>query len=269
MKILILAHLDDIGAQRVAARLRACLGRTAIEIIPAQSLAMAPRIVYTLEGQGAGSGKSSSIAVQFAGGLELDAREYHTVFNRLHVCDAPQFSSAAQVDKDYANAELSALWVSWLFGLRSQGVRVVNPPLRGAFQPGYSRLEWLRLAALAGMPVKKVHFPASPANELPAQVRWLAIGEKILPLPLVLPGSENPWIETNGWLAGDDLLAPGISKENILRLQALSNCPLLEIILISNADGSRPELVLSQVNPFPALLEDSGVEAVATFLGDG
>ncbi len=268
VRFLILAHLEDRGALRVANYLRRRHGNPAVRVVSAEALAMAPRVVHALTMEPGAKKLQIQTEISLASGIVIEADAIGVVFNRLHSADALHFASATPADQEYANFEMSALWVSWLAGLGENGVAVINPPQRGALQPGYSQLEWLKLAAMSGFSIEEVQ----PNSERPGRLpdftqRWLAAGKHLAAL-------ESPWLRPDDAQSGRQLRSE--PKEvyfpteiagyegRIHRLQALSGCAVFEFWFSKSAD--RDEAHMVRIEPFPALNEPSAVSVVAELL---
>ena len=252
MEFLVLAHPDDELALRVAARLRRVHGPQAVGIVAAEVLAMAENVIY----RQASPPDETLIQIEYewklAGGTHIRSGELRSVFNRLRLTPAPQFAAADAADRDYAAAELGALWVSWLAALQREGVFVVNPPGRGSLQTAYSYLEWLKLASVAGFAVPAETLEKSEEEKswinTPDRL-WLAAGANLVPAGNQLPGSKPA--------------LPNNFSHNLRTLQENSGCPLLELV-ISDVDG-----LLLEVNPFPQSTHPDTVDAVVAFLEAG
>jgi hypothetical protein len=256
MKFLILAETADTLALRVGAWLRREHGAAALGVISPETLALAPRFVYRQAPGEFSPELHIEFEIELASGVQLCTGELGAVFNRLRPPDPPQFRGASPADRQYASAELSALWVSWLEALQSQGTLVVNPPARGALQPAYSRLEWLGLACRAGLPVaaaalgeaERLVRPGDPTME-----RWLAAGKRFVHLNEPGVPAPDQTILPSAWAEG------GLG--GLARLQALSNCPLVELSLVDGA--------IAAIDPFPQASDPLAAAAIAGLLVEG
>lgn len=255
MKYLFLAQADDIGALQVAAGLRRRHGSAAVAVVSPEALAMAPEWRHALTPQENSPRLRIESHVRLASGVELGGDELKTIFNRLQIANAPHFHAAVNTDKEYASAELSALWVSWLSGLAAGGVALFNPPQRGALQPGYSRLEWLKLASRAGLSV-------GPVAVSPLAVNLTERDEDRQNTRLYLLAAGNFQVVLN---APESHSLAGV-EEAVRRLQALSSCPLLELRFQASHEGEPNSLLLESVNPFPALIHETARLAVIQML---
>lgn len=268
MQVLLLAHLEDRLALRVAASLRRRLGRQAVEIVSAEALALAEHWLHRLE-QGSPEGGDNLLQVQseiqLANGVWLRAGEIGVVFNRLRFAPAPQFASATEQDRDYASAELGALWLSWLASLQFSGVPVINPVGHGRLGVAHSRLAWLRLAAQAGLGVMPFRYTNTRAENLEKMGlrRCLAAGERAF------------------WLEDPEQALHTQMAESIHALQHRSGCPLLEISFIAQGflegEGNPVDQLASEVgwavvgvDPHPVDANRAGIAAIVDMLaGEG
>lgn len=273
MQIWILADLNDHLALQVGAGLRQRYGRQAVQVVAPEALAMAPYWSHRLWQEEHTSPASSlhvESDIQLASGAWLRSRQVGAVFNRLVASAAPQFTASSQDDQVYAQAELNALWVSWLSGLRGQGVQVVNPAGYYGLSPNYSRLQWLDMAAQACLAIlpQQVDSHRPHAGDYPQGVTLLAAGDQLV-LPNGLEFSLDP-----------DL------PDKVKTLQETCACPLLEIrfvpvhqdLIQDHAEGyaSHPASIkkqrlawlVEQVNPFPRQANPAGLQAILALLGE-
>jgi len=263
---LILAHLDDETALLCAAMLRRMHGQDAVDVLSPEALAMAPRWIHTLT---AAPQLTSPVGLQvnteiaLASGRLLTDEGIKVVFNRLRWADPPHFTSAAAIDRDYASAEMSALWVSWLAGLQDQGIPVINPPAHGGLQPSSNRLEWLKFAAEAGLPVVRIHVggDGKPTGNSSGGLSILIAGEQILPFVSNSIGDVSEFQSVLKALQGE-----------LTALQKRTGCRLLELRIVpatGTADGNLvddPIWRVAAVNPFPVVRDRAGIEAIVMML---
>lgn len=272
MKFLILAHLADRTALRSAAALRRRWDWRAVRLVPAESLAMAPRLVYTLDSDPLAQATKSHFEIELADATCLRSAEVGVVFNRLQQADPLHFSGASTEDREYAAAELSALWVSWLAGLAASGTPVINPVGNRGLQPGYSQGEWLELAVRAGFSICSLRQDsAAPAQSLETPssqpARWLAAGEHLHRLDRAsgLPGDAGlPPIRTERRAAYVPLPDAAFAGR-VRRLQALSGCELLELSFSVPADHAEPYR-LAAVEPFPQTGDPEAIDLIVRML---
>ena len=284
MSYLILAHLDDETALLSAAALRRLHGQESVEVISPEALAMAPRWLHTLTEASKAStpgGLQVSTEITLASGRSLTEEGLKVVFNRLRWADPPHFASALAVDREYASAEMSALWVSWLVGLQAQGIRVINPPGQGGLQPTTNRLEWLKVAAQAGLPVAEIYVRRRGSVEFDNEADQSrhddtqSINQPKRPAPTIVLAAGEWIVPLNQYIHGEVTEKNFLIEElegKINLLQERSGCRLLELLftLVSGGAGGQladnPAWSLVAVNPFPVLTARLGIEAIARML---
>ncbi len=271
---LILAHLDDQTALRTAAALRRRYGTMAVRVVSAEALAMAPRVIYTQASNPARRDLDSSFDIELVDGARLQTGGIRAVFNRLRQAEALHFAAASEADRQYAGAELSALWVSWLAGLATAGTPVVNRAGQRGLQPGFNQFEWLHLAARAGFPIHELQVDSSERSAPAvkpgsATWRWLAAGTGLHRLEATAAG------ETGGSSADRPIrterraayipLPDADFPDRVRRLQALSGCALFELSLVACADPAEPYR-LAEVDPFPQTANPLEIELIVQML---
>jgi hypothetical protein len=193
---LVLCHLDDRSAVRVYCALRAKHGSRAVELVSSEELMLAPRWRHALD--------STTVLTE----LELaDGRHIHSdsvglVLQRILRLEPPQFQRSGPDDREYAAAELHALFLSWLEGLACPVVNRAGP--RGLSGADRSLLEWMRLAALAGLSARGVQL-SSDARRFPHPL-WTPH------LAVSCPGLEDPPVVPRPELLGR---APALFLEHL------------------------------------------------------
>jgi hypothetical protein len=219
------------------------------------------------------SGTAVDTTLELPGGRVLDSAAIGAVFNRARYVVSPPFPD--HVDREYAVMELFALLLAWLSGLRCP---VINPPSpRGLGGRERSLVEWLRLAGLAGLPVRHV---VLATNGRRAQRRGMdayvpvayddsVIGEPLHhavppgPRPVVLAepvGAARRVVVTGGRVWG----APHPMGAGARRLSEAVRSPVLEIEVAPRlSDGVS---VVCGASSFPAALADDETEALAGIL---
>lgn len=210
LKILLLAHSHDVMAIRIYARLRKKYPEEDIQLVVAESLAMAPFWIHQLLDNPAPSLPETSI--QLANGKSLQIGKATVIFNRIHFAPMLHFTNSEEVNRHYAEMEMTALWLSWLQSLSD--LLINKPSPRNLAGPGFSRAEWIAHAMKAGIPT--VSFEQSsqsePRNNFQSSMSMLVIGKSIE----LDPGSTRP---------SDDELR-GITAWTI-RIQQFSGCQYL------------------------------------------
>ena len=113
-----------------------------LELVTSEALAAPARWEHRIE-----DGRPST-RVDLADGRRLDSRELRGVLNRLVTGPQPP-AGAVAADRDYAQQELWALWLSWLAGL--PGPMLGRPGPQGLCGPWLHGSQWALLAARAGL----------------------------------------------------------------------------------------------------------------------
>jgi hypothetical protein len=168
MRFLVLSHPGDETALRVHARLRSRHGPAQVRLVYDYELATAPYWAHRIEAA------QTTTRLRLRDGTALDSDRIGVVFNRLVAISVPTFGAATPIDRDYANSEMLALCMSWLASLPCS---VVNPASAvGLSAGGRGHLEWLGLAARAGLPTQNCMFSTSSyrrRNRALVPHRWL------------------------------------------------------------------------------------------------
>jgi hypothetical protein len=126
-----------------AARELARRGLQPLEIVTAEALAYCRRFIHRL-----GTGRVST-EISLADGRIIDSAVVRGTLNRLQNIPSQHLARAPSADRQYAEQELFALYMSWLHGL--PGVMVNRPTPRGLSGEWRSQPEWIWLAARAGL----------------------------------------------------------------------------------------------------------------------
>lgn len=120
------------------------LGLAPLEFVTAESLASLCRWEHRL-----GSG-GASLIVSLADGRVISSSSIRGVLNRLCSPSPLAFEGTASADRDYAQAEIFAFYLSWLHSLPG---KVINRPVpSGLCGPWLHTSEWMLRAARAGLP---------------------------------------------------------------------------------------------------------------------
>jgi hypothetical protein len=118
-------------------------GLAPLEIIAEETLAMPLAFEHRVGERGVRT------RLELAHGLVLDSGTIQGVLNRITAAPARHVQFAAPAERDYALAELNALWVSWLHGLPAPMLNRPHPlGLCGAVR---HVSEWRALAAAVGL----------------------------------------------------------------------------------------------------------------------
>jgi hypothetical protein len=118
-------------------------GLAPLELVTAESLACASRWEHRL------NSTSTQIRITLANGLVIDGSRIRGVLNRLHAPSEYATQHAVASDRDYAQAELLAFYLSWLHAL--PGVVVNRPTPIGLCGPWFHSSEWAIRACRAGL----------------------------------------------------------------------------------------------------------------------
>ena len=119
------------------------LGIAPLELMTAESLAYGSRWEHRLDGSGI------HLKITLPDGRVLCSSRIRGALNRL-LAPSPEVSQrAVPSDRDYAQAELFAFYLSWLKGL--PGVVVNRPTSVGLSGPWYHCSEWVHRASRAGL----------------------------------------------------------------------------------------------------------------------
>ena len=139
---LVLCSPQDLPAIWAAQGLRR-LGFAPVEIVTAEALAYNLRFEHRLEGG------TSFTQIALADGRTIDSRSVRGVLNRLDTLPTGHLSLVTPEDRQYAEQELFATFLSWLNGLRDP---VFNRPApRGLAGSSRHLSEWIWLASRAGL----------------------------------------------------------------------------------------------------------------------
>jgi len=119
------------------------LGLAPLEFVSAEDLASALTWQYRLE---AGT---TCLQVRLADGRVLNSAQIRGSLNRLHMPSPLTLQSAAPSDREYAQSEFFAFYLSWLHSL--PGVMINRPRPLGLSGPWLHLSEWMMRAARAGL----------------------------------------------------------------------------------------------------------------------
>lgn len=148
---LIACNPGDVAALW-AARLLSERGLEPLEVVSAEALAYSPRIEHRL---GAGP---PSVQIQLADGRAVSSEGVRGLLNRLTHPPMGHLEVAPQREREYAMQEISALFLSWLTAM--PGPVLNRPAPFGLAGPGLDPLQWLALAARAGLPTAPERVPS-------------------------------------------------------------------------------------------------------------
>jgi hypothetical protein len=256
----VVASRQDRTAALVAAALRDCHGpAAAIRWLDAGALALAIGWSHRVGRTG-----EATTDLRLPTGEQLDAGALGVVLNRAAPPAPPAFSGP---DREYAATELFALLLSWLASVPGP---VVNPPSpRGLAGAGRGRLEWLGLAAAAGIPIRACRMTTSAR-------RYRVTGHHPDGVPTPIPTGDRPAVlaaraiteRRRGVVAGgtvEDVPDTGMHRP-LTALAAAVGCPLLGVDVVRVAGGGR--WLLDRVDVWPEARTHAGATALATALSD-
>jgi hypothetical protein len=121
------------------------LGVAPLELVLTEWLAYGSRWEHRLDGNG------THLKIVLADGRVLCSSRIRGAINRLLVPSPGLVQRAVAADKEYAQAELQAFYLSWLKGL--PGVVINRPSAVGLCGSWYHPSEWACRASRAGLPV--------------------------------------------------------------------------------------------------------------------
>ncbi len=119
------------------------MGLAPLELVTAESLACGSRWEHRL------NSTSTQIRITLSSGVVVDGARVRGVLNRLHAPSEYATQHAVPADRDYAQAELLAFYLSWLHAL--PGAVVNRPTPIGLCGPWLHTSEWAIRACRAGL----------------------------------------------------------------------------------------------------------------------
>jgi hypothetical protein len=139
---LVLCTANDIAALTVARGL-AARGLKPLEVISAEEIAYNLRFEHRL------GTAESSVNITLADGRVINSATVRGTLNRLHFIPFAHLRTANSTDRQYAEQELFALYLSWLYAL--PGVMLNRPGPQGLCGDWRHPSEWAWLANRAGL----------------------------------------------------------------------------------------------------------------------
>jgi hypothetical protein len=122
------------------------LGVAPLELVLAEWLGYGSRWEHRLDGSG------THLKIVLPDGRTLCSSRIRGAINRLLAPSPGLAQRAVATDKEYAQAELQAFYLSWLAGL--PGVVINRPVAVGLCGPWYHPSEWVYRASRAGLPTQ-------------------------------------------------------------------------------------------------------------------
>ena len=226
---IVLCHTNDLPALWAYQGLKA-RGLSPLELVSAEALASSLRWVHRV------GTKETHFSVRLADGRELSDGNLRGVLNRLMTVPLHLWQSANETDRDYVAQELTAFYLSWLYGLPCP---VINRPtpigLGGQWR---SESEWIHLAGQAGLTTRPYKRSAEDiVEESSGYPPGFATGANSR-VVFVVAG------ETVGASVPPDVIA------GCLRLAKLAETELLGIEFV---EGDQAEWTFASANPLPDL----------------
>lgn len=139
---LVLCSSTDISALWAWQGLRQ-LGLAPLELVTTESLACSARWEHRV------TSSDTQLRITLADGRVIDSTKIRGVLNRVHVPSDYTVQQAVASDRDYAQAEMNAFYLSWLQGL--PGVVINRPVPQGLCGAWLHPSEWTERASRAGL----------------------------------------------------------------------------------------------------------------------
>lgn len=266
---LILAGPGDATADLVASLARSRYGAHAVCVVTPEQVALAPRWTHRVGEHGV------STELVFRDGTAIGSDELAGVLNRVCYVQLPQFQKSRPDDVMYAQAELHALLVSWLAGLRCP---VINPATPHALSGvSLSAVRWRMLAGAVGLPSAALRLTSSLRRyPAPGLVRvadfagrtWLAdsmplaLGPATLAQPVGSRTMDALVVGGAVWVDGPASLAAAC-----LRLARAAGVALLRVFFASSADERA--WLFAGADALPDVSEPAALSALVDLLGSG
>jgi hypothetical protein len=139
---LVLCGPNDLAALWAARGLEA-RGLKPLEIFTAEALAYNRRFVHSF------TAPQPSVTIELADGREIHSAAVCGTLNRLQLVPSAHLRGANAADRQYAEQEIYALFLSWIYGLPGP---VLNKPTPQGLSGAWRHLsEWIWLASQAGL----------------------------------------------------------------------------------------------------------------------
>ncbi|MEP6764773.1 MAG: hypothetical protein ABJB66_10705 [Gemmatimonadaceae bacterium] len=253
MTLLILA---DAARDATAVRLAVLANQSAsATLIAPVELALAEHWVHRVQG------RAVSTSFTTRNGVTIDSASVVGVFNRLWVVPVSPLTQFRAVDRDYAQAELHALAVSWLAGLHCPVVNAASP--HALCSSPLTMLRWQILAHRAGLKTIAARLTTSQ-RRFPAPDMMRAIGDSSdrAPDPLHSVGPAT-FTEPTGTrqisvlVIGDVAWVEGIERDGVtslleescVRFARSAQVVLVRVHFVSSADEREWLFVQADTTP--------------------
>lgn len=213
---LVLCSTSDLPALWAYYGLKA-RSRQPVELVTADMLAYSLSLTHRLKGD------TTHTTIALSDGRVIDSAAIGGVLNRLAELPSEHMRAARPEDRSYAQQEILALFLSWLYSIDAPVLnRAVSRGLGGAWRP---MSEWVWLANQAGL-------PTLPYCKSSFDNPTLAADEGSM-LPAGAP--THTVISVNGATIGD---APDYIRSGCCRLANLADTALLGLSFVTNPQGS-------------------------------
>ncbi len=156
---LVLCATNDLAALWAARGLGA-RGLQPLEIVTAEVLAYNQRFAHRL------TAGQPEVQITLVDGRFINSATVRGTLNRLQFIPSAHLGRANATDRQYAEQELFALYLSWLHGL--PGIMLNRPTPQGLSGPWRHPSEWVWLAAQAGLltiPYQQSDWREAPGSE--------------------------------------------------------------------------------------------------------
>jgi hypothetical protein len=191
--------------------------RQRVELVTADMLAYSLSLTHRLKGD------TTDTTITLSDGRVIDSATIGGVLNRLAELPSEHMRAARPEDRAYAQQEILALFLSWLYSIDAPVLNRATPRgLGGAWRP---MSEWVWLANQAGL-------PTLPYSNSSSDDRNLAANEGFI-LPAGTP--THTILSVNGQTIGD---APDHIRSGCCRLADLADVALLGLSFVTNPQGS-------------------------------
>jgi len=221
---LVLCAANDLAALW-AARELANVGLRPLEIVTAEALAYNRRFEHRLvAGQ-------PTVNITLMDGRVIEGATVHGTLNRLQTIPFAHLQAANSTDRQYAEQEIFALYLSWLHGL--PGVMLNRPTPQGLSGAWRHPSELHRLAALAGLSTARYE----QGESLEAPVAYS-----------LTPPTNCTIIVVQG--RSCDQIIPPVIAAGCSRLAELTGTGMLGVDFHVTASG---EWIFIRATPFPEL----------------
>lgn len=161
---LVICAAGDLAALWAARGLEA-RGLRPLEIVTAEALAYNSRFAHRL------TANHPSVEITLADGRVINGATIRGTLNRLQFIPAAHLDGANAADRQYAEQELFALYLSWLYGLPGQMLNQPTPQGLGGEWRHPSEWAWLAMrAGLLTMPYQQNELRAAPTPEALASI---------------------------------------------------------------------------------------------------